>query len=266
MLVDEQSAWAMEATRMPTTRLRPLDVAVSWHRALGDRAIAADVVPSHLSFEGRSLIILPTQYMVDDDLAARLRTFVEDGGHLLVGFASGIVNGTNRVIDGGYPGALREILGIHVDEIRPLMDDEQVTLDDGSSATIWTELVVPRGADVVRRYADGVLAGEPAVTRHRFGRGTATYVSCRADDALLAQVLEDVLGVAGVQQIVPREGEVAVTRRVADDGRSYLFLINSSHRDARVTAEGTDLLTGTHHSGSVTVAAGGVVVLEESSV
>ena len=56
---------------------------------------------------------------------------------------------------------------------------------------------------------------------------------------------------------------VEVTRRVADDGRSWLFVLNHTNAPATVTATGTLLVGGGEARGSVTVAPGAVEVVRE---
>ena len=77
----------------------------------------------------------------------------------------------------GYPGAFRDLLGIRVEELFPLTSDESATLENGGTATLWTEDVTATAATVLDRYASGPLAGRPAVTRRDVGDGGAWYLS-----------------------------------------------------------------------------------------
>ena len=115
---------------------------------------------------------------------------------------------------------------------------------------MWTEFVVPRGAETVWTYADGLTAGHPAVTRHRLGEGIAWYVSTR----LGAQGLDALIGwAADDARIAPRADlprDVEVVRRTGESG-TYLFAINHTASDAKVPLEahGTELLTGERAAG-----------------
>lgn len=127
-------------------------------------------------------------------------------------------------------------------------------------------MVIPRGAETMWSYADGIPAGRPAVTRHRLGEGTAWYVSTRltgADlDAVLDRACEDA-------RIAPRTGlpyDVEVVTRTGDAG-TYLFVINHTGGDAKVPldAPGTELLTGEPATGHLAVPAGAVRVVRLDS-
>jgi beta-galactosidase len=195
-----------------------------------------------------------------------LKEYVENGGTLVVSYFSGIVDEHDAVHEGPYPGALRDVLGLTVEEFSPLLGGESVRITgpDGSELTgdVWTEFVVPRGAEPVWTYADGLTVGRPAVTRHRLGEGSAWYVSTRLDahglDALLGWAADD----AG---LAPRGGlprDVEVVRRAGESG-DFLFAINHTAADTKVPLEtdGTELLTGERAAGHLAVPAGGVRVV-----
>ncbi|CAM5481408.1 Beta-galactosidase OS=Streptomyces griseomycini OX=66895 GN=FHS37_003712 PE=3 SV=1 [Streptomyces griseomycini] len=140
----------------------------------------------------------------------------------------------------------------------------RLTGPDGSElgADVWTEFVVPRGAETVWAYADGLTAGRPAVTRHRLGEGTAWYVSTRLGaeglDALLGRAIEDT-------RLTPRADlprDVEVVRRTGESG-TFLFAINHTAGDAEVPLDttGTELLTGERAAGRLAVPAGAVRVV-----
>ena len=118
----------------------------------------------------------------------------------------------DAVYPGPYPGALRDVLGLTVEEWLPLRAGERVTLTwqkpgitpvptgaaGAWTADVWTEAVVLAGAKPVAWYADGPAAGGPAITRHDLGAGRAWYVSARADAPTTAAVLAAACESAGV--------------------------------------------------------------------
>jgi beta-galactosidase len=157
---------------------------------------------------------------------------------------------------GGYPGALQSVLGLTVEEFRPLRSGETVRLSNGASGDVWTELVTPRGADTVLTYADGPAAGEPAVTRHRFGDGTAWYISTRLHGDDLGDVLRRACADAGV---TPREDLPAGLEVVRRGG--FVIAVNHADVDAKLPATGTELITGTRCDGVLHVPAGEVRVV-----
>jgi beta-galactosidase len=122
---------------------------------------------------------------------------------------------------------------------------------------VWTEALHADGAEVVARYADGPVAGGPAVTRH----GAAWYLSTRLADPALGALLASVAAEAGAASAHPVPSDVEAVRRRHSDGRSYLFLFNHGSAPAPVDATGVDLLTGAPWTGRLD--AGAVAVLRE---
>jgi len=206
-------------------------------------------------------VFVPALYLVSDNDANALASYVDGGGTLLVGPYSGVVDECDRVRPGGYPGAFRDLLGVRIEEFYPMPAGGSVKLSGGSVGHAWRELGRATGAEVLESYVDGPVAGSPAVTRN----GRAWYVGTRLDDDSLDQLVAQVLAAAGVAALVAdRPPGLEAVRRRHPDGTAYLFLVNHADAPATVAATGTDLLTGADSSGEVTVPPGGVVVLRSS--
>ncbi|GAA2363371.1 beta-galactosidase [Streptomyces carpaticus] len=262
---DWQSWWAQKLEWRPSEDLDTRERAEAVYAALFDRHLTVDFAHPEADLSRYPLVVVPALYLMTAEAGKNLRRYVEGGGTLVVCYFSGIVDEHDAVHPGPHPGALREVLGLTVEEFQPLRAGEQVTLEgpDGHrlTADVWAETVVARGAEPVWTYADGPAAGCPAITRHELGEGTAWYVSARLDTA----GLDTVLAAAGLDaDIAPREElprDVEVVCREGEGGR-YLFVINHTDADTEVTAgDGTELLTGTRVTAALPVPAGGVRVL-----
>lgn len=266
MLWDWQSWWAQNLAWRPSEDHDPRERADSFYEALYDRHLTVDFAHPEADLSRYPLVVVPALYLMTEAAGNNVREYVENGGTLVVSYFSGIVDEHDAVHEGAYPGALRDVLGLTVEEFSPLLKDERVRLTgpDGSELTgdVWTEFVVPRGAETVWTYADGLTAGRPAVTRHRLGRGTAWYVSTRLDaqglDALVGWAADD----AGLAPRADLPRDVEVVRRHGDSG-TYLFVINHTAGDTKVPldAPGTELLTGEAAAGRLAVPAGAVRVV-----
>ncbi|MFC4504388.1 MULTISPECIES: beta-galactosidase [Streptomyces] len=266
VLWDWHSWWAQNLAWRPTEDADPRERADAFYEALYDRHLTVDFAHPESDLSTYPLVVVPALYLMTEAAGNNLREYVENGGTLVVSFFSGIVDEHDAVHEGAYPGALRDVLGLTVEEFAPLLPGESVRLTgpDGSepAGDVWTEFLVPRGADTVWTYADGLTAGRPAVTRHRLGRGTAWYVSTRLGheglDALLGRAAED----AAITPRADLPRDLEVVRRSGESGR-YLFAINHTATDAKVPldASGTELLTGERAVGRLAVPAGAVRVV-----
>jgi beta-galactosidase len=233
---DAASWWALQGPGLPWRGIDYLAEVRAAHRALWRAGITADFV----SLDGGGplpyrLLVIPAHYLMSDAVAAAVRTYVDGGGRLVATYLSGVADEYGRVRLGGYPGALREVLGVRVEEFRP-------------TPSGWAEDVRLAGASEVR----------PGVTRHRFGAGTAWYVSTRLDGGVYGELLAEAAG------IPVREGaaELELVRRRARHA-GWLFAFNHGVESREVPVEGTDLMTGKRTDGSIEVPAGGWAVVRE---
>lgn len=260
LLADEESAWAYEQGLKPHRALRYAREPRLWHGAFWNRQVLVDVLPAHAPLDGYSLVIVPSLLIVDAAQAARIADFVRDGGTVLVTYLSGIVDENNRVIPGGYPGAFRDLLGVHTEEFRPLQRGERVRLDDGTEVSDWTEDTSLDGADAIVRFVDGNSAGRPALTEHRVGSGSAWYVAAAVSEETAGRLADRLIAELGLDRAVAAPPGIEAVRRRTPTGDA-LFLINHTDTDAIVPVAGTDLLTGAAHGPETTIPAGRVLVI-----
>ncbi|WP_426736827.1 beta-galactosidase [Plantibacter sp. 2H11-2] len=266
ILHDNEAGWAVRSGLKPINRMGASETARAMHNAFFERAITTDVVAPWTDLSSYRVVVVPGLFLVSDDNARAVEAFVEDGGTVLVTWFSGVVDEVNTVRPGGFTGAFRSLLGVVVEEFAPLAEGQTVALDNGWTANRWTEVLqtpaAEAGVEVVASYSDGAVAGLPAITRRRVGRGTAWYLSADLDAPSLGALIDQLLEETPIAPVAEVSSGVEAVRRSSPDG-SYLFLIN--HRDEQGWADtsGFDLLSGITHTGRVVLAPGSVVVLRE---
>src|SRR5690606_41916468 len=77
------------------------------------------------------LVVAPSMYLLTEASAKNLHRYVEGGGHLLVSYFSGIDEEHDTVHPGAYPGALREVLRLSIEEAHQLREHETVAVTSG---------------------------------------------------------------------------------------------------------------------------------------
>ncbi|MEV6864601.1 beta-galactosidase [Streptosporangium subroseum] len=327
ILWDAEAGWALQSPGLPSTELSYLEAVRQAHRVLYRHGVTADFAHPSADLSAYGLVLVPSLYLISDADAANLRRYVEGGGTLLVSFLSGVADEHARVRPGGYPGALRDLLGIGVEEFHPLPPDVAMTLpvpgggplrahtgttgppgdkhartlpsahgkdpdrsgdrhahpehartlpsahgkdpersgdrhahpehvrtlpsvhgkgldpsgnelpislDEDSepsgespaedTGTFWSEHVHLRGAEALALYTGphasaAALSGLPAITRNRYGAGTALYLSTRLADDAYARLL----GLRPAPVELVRRGE-------------WLFAINHGEDERRVAS------------------------------
>ncbi len=261
---DRNSFWASGQEWHPSIDLDPRERTNAMYAQLWHRNVTVDFVhPSH-DLSGYALVILPQLYLVSGESAANLARYVDGGGTLFASYFSGIVDETDTVPVGPYPGQLRGVLGLSVSEFLPLYADQAVQLSGGGSGTIWSEEIKLDTADAVQTFVDGPAAGGAALTVNRVGAGRAYYLATALHGDDLGAVIDDVLGAAGVDTASEVHRNLERITRVADTGEAYEFLINHSELDYAVAVPGAidELITGEAiAAGTVPVPAGAARVV-----
>lgn len=268
ILFDWESWWVAERDSHPSNRLRYRDEALGWYAALLDLGVRADVLPVGLPFGDYDVVIAPMLHVVPTELRERLEAFVASGGELIVSYFSGTVDEHDRVWLGGYPGGLRRLLGVTVEEFVPLLADERVALSNGCRAAVWTERVshIEHSVEILATYAEGDLAGAPAITRRAVGGGGATYVASDLDPDGLRSFLRSLSNGMSALQGDPRAagGALEVVVR-ADEASEFIFLINRTDDEVPSPLGGAVPLSADSPSeGALTVPPRGAVVTRDA--
>ncbi|MET7301075.1 beta-galactosidase [Embleya sp. NPDC005575] len=239
LLTDWHSWWALELDSHPSDAVRHLDRALDHYAPLFDLGVGVDVVHPGVDLSDYRLVIVPSLYLLSAEHGDKLSRFVANGGSLVVSFFSGIVDDYDRVHLGGYPGPLREALGVSVEEFWPAdagtafpvrgVAESGDVLPTGTG-DLWREDVTLKGARVELEFAGAEWAGRPAATVHTHGAGIARYIATRPDAATMRGLIARACADAGVEPVLPvlPRGVQASIR--AGDGYDVLVVLN--HTDA----------------------------------
>ncbi|WP_406413947.1 beta-galactosidase [Streptomyces halstedii] len=248
LVYDWQSWWAVERDSQPSSLLRYRQEILDWYSAFLALGVRVDVVTASADLTGYDFVAAPVLHVVPRPLADRLDAYVRGGGHLATTYYSGIVDENDHVHLGGYPGALRGLLGIRVEEFGPLLEGTDVRLDNGLRGTLWTDRIEVTDPEVtvLARYETGDQAGRPALTRRALpDGGSAAYVSTRLGADGLTEVLDGLLSGAGVRGELPAAVRGRVEPVVRTDGtHAYWFLVNRTDEPVAFDAVTGEALTG----------------------
>ncbi|WP_248924018.1 beta-galactosidase [Paenibacillus hamazuiensis] len=274
MLFDIDTWNAVEITSGPSVDLDYLKQAQKYYKAFYDQNIGMDVISPLSDLSSYKLIVAPVLYMLKPGVAERIKEFVRQGGVFVTTFFSGIVNENDLVTLGGYPGELRDLLGIWVEEIDslpPEMKNRIVMQVEGRFGRVQDEyecgllcdLLHLEGAKALAVYGDDFYAGMPVLTENGFGQGLAYYVAADAEQRFIADLCATLCERAGLRAPLDADPGIELTRRYKDD-RRYTFVLNHNRGKAAVRLDGpyTDLLTGLVHEAVLELDAYGVAILE----
>ncbi len=250
LVFDWENWWALDNPDHPQNRLDYLEVVTRWHAALQRAHIQVDIVPPEKVGGEHRLAIAPVLYLMRDEGAAALKAFVEGGGTLLTGPFSDIVDGQDHFLAGGFIQRLGAILGITLEDFGALVPrdadepGEREARVEGAFGDAVGELFAEEiwldGAEAVATFSSGRRTGNPAVTRHQAGAGTAWYAATVLDDEGCDALVSHLAAEAGVEPVVAGAPATVDASRRGD----VVTLINFGQDDATVAIGGTDILSG----------------------
>ena len=250
ILFDWDNYWALEYTSGPSVDLKYCNQIHQYYRYFYNRHIPVDMVPMDGDFSRYKAIVAPVLYMVKEGVAEALTAFVEAGGTLITGFMSGIVDQSDNVHLGGYPGPLRKLCGVWAEEIDALAPEQSNTLKfmDGSQSKcgLLCDILHLEGAQALAVYGEDFYAGAPAVTKNAYGKGTVYYVGTQPEAQGLDKILDSLTGQGEIHPLIPDRTQLEVPRRVKD-GTEFWFILNLTGKPQPLPesfAGETDMLTG----------------------
>ena len=243
----------------------------SWYGAIASNHSGIDIIAPGTDLAAYKIVFAPVVYLLSEAQAARIRSFVQNGGVFVTNFRLGAKNETSQMSRTPLPGLVRDVMGVTVEDYVPIYSAKQgvkfsSTLAgvDGESG-IWADILQPVTAKVLGTYTSGAHAGRAAITMNTFGKGRAVYIGADLDPASLTRVLRSFAASAGVKQALDVPAGVEVTVR-SSGSKQWTFLLNHTDTVQTVNIPGphTDLLSGEPQTRSVSLSAYGVRVLQAS--
>lgn len=264
IVFDWDNWWAAEYSAGPSRLIDYCNEVGSYHRALSEKNISVDFVSVEDDLSSYKLVIAPLLYMCKDGFDEKIRAYVKNGGRFMTTFFSGYVEDHDLVVTGGYPGRLKDILGIWVEESDALPEGEDNSFTYKGKkypAAVLCDLLHLQGAESLSTYEKDFYEGMPVLTRNRFGEGKAYYVATHSSNEFYKDFLGEICEELDIHPVaeVPEDVEAAVRE---NEKGSFLFLLNHGEEAAEIVLDraGTDLISGRSFR------VGETIVLEKTGV
>lgn len=250
IIFDWDNYWSLEYASGPSVDLTYVSHIHKYYSYFYDRNISVDLIPFDADFSRYKAVIAPVLYMVKEGMQKELEDFVENGGVLLTTYMSGIVDQSDNVHLGGYPGPLRSLAGVWVEEIDALSPEQsnKVVFKDGTEARcgLVCDLMHLEGAECIAEYGSDFYAGTPAAARNKYGRGEVYYIGTDIEAEGFNKILDMVIAASYVTPVIDENTELEITCRRAENC-SYYFAINLKDEKIKLPscfAGNKDMLTG----------------------
>lgn len=166
-----------------------------YYRTLKSYAAPVDFISEEKDFSQYPVMIVPAYQLADEELVARWKKYVEEGGNLVLTCRTAQKDRFGRLPEAPFGSMIDELTGNHMEFYDLLLpqDPGQVKMD-GKVYTwnTWGEILQPSASNEVwATYTNEFYEGKPAVTFRKLGKGSVTYIGVDSSDgALERQVLD----------------------------------------------------------------------------
>lgn len=262
-----------------------MDNVIMAHSLMDKMNIACDILPLRDSLDIRkyNLLILPQLEKADRIFAAKLESFISDGGVVLAQTRLAISDENGKYLPETSPVFMHELFGIEINErwnisglprYGPVQfvrdsarrDEPEVSVDfcfSGLRAkgVKYMEAleILSDDVEILAEYSSGALKGRPAVAMNKHGKGFAFYQGCWMDEKSSLEIIKRAAEKAGINYKPDIPEAIAVLKR----GR-IRFYINNSNKACNVKLEfGGDILVGQCANGVVELGPYDVCLMKE---
>ena len=243
LLIDWENWWALELDGKPSNDLRLMSQVMSYYAPLYKRNITVDFAHPEANLSKYRLVIVPNLYLVNEKAVENINRYVENGGHLVMSFFSGIVDENEHVRLGGYPAPFVDTLGLTIEEFAPYAETQSNTFctNDGKKygCTLWSDIIHLKNAESIATFEQDYYSGSPAITRNQFGKGLAFYLGTAPDENGMNWLMDQVCSAAEIKSVAPNApaGVELVCR--TKGSQTWLFALNHSREEVNVPLDQT---------------------------
>jgi beta-galactosidase len=236
IMMSWENWWNVEYSSGPSVDLDYLDQLIYYYKVLNGLNIAVDFVEPSDDLSKYRMVVAPVLNMVSLETKANIESFTQNGGTFITTFFSGVVDEYDVVHPGAYPGALRDLMGIWVEEVDALLPGEVNALQyEGETyqSTLICEIIHATQAKIIATYEKDFYAGCPCMTENTFGKGKAIYLGSHFEEALVGKILGHYLEACGVSsEFKPMENIEVVCRQ--KPGKKYVWLMNHGETQVQI--------------------------------
>jgi beta-galactosidase len=188
-----------------------------------------------------------------------------------VGARTATRNLDNNVVPETIPGCLRGLCGITVEEYgkQNAPQSRPLPLKIGKKTiptNHWYEsLKLDSGTKPLATWAERHIAGEPAISLRKLGKGSVVYVGTYFTAELMAALLPELQKISALEPLWKVPPNVEVVCRQNHERRVWFFM-NHSETTAKIAAlpAGTNLFSGLKAPASTRLAAREVLIIQEN--
>ena len=197
------------------------------------------------------MLVVPALYSASSMTISKLRHYVKNGGHLVLGFRSLMADEELKLYSDPLPCGMTDILGLTYDRFTFPADNCKVTLKDTSDNCLtqtkchdYIELIRPQGCDILASYDHPVWNAYACITTNTYGAGRASYIGCNLATDALSIFLGNCAAISNIARpseqfpLIIKSGTNSENRQI-----TYVFNYSATPRKYVIPKNATRLLS-----------------------
>jgi len=202
LLYNPDNIWETEVQKQ-TSQWSEIKHITGYYSTLKSLTVPVDIVGEERDLSVYPVVIAPAYQMVDSLIIAKLKKYVENGGHLVLTCRSGLKDRNGHFFEAPWGNSITSLIGAKIAMYDELSTDTKanVAFNQVNYAwNVWGDILEPYfGVETWATYADQFYAGKASVTHRKAGKGTVTYIGTQTKDGKLEkEVLKKVYDSAGI--------------------------------------------------------------------
>ena len=237
IIYDLENEWALSLAQLPRSQNKCYqDRCIANYRAFWNLGISCDIIDSKaLDFDNYKLLVAPMLYMLKEGVSEKFHKFVENGGTLILTYLTGLVNSSDLCFMGGFPGQLKDLAGVVVEDTdvisSPLQQKIKLKFDDLQEKEYevfhYADRLRIDTAEVVAKYSLNHMANTPAITRNKYKKGTVWYFAARAEDSFYDDFYSNLCDKLDIERNLKATLPQGVTcQKRSNNKEDYIFIMN----------------------------------------
>jgi len=228
-----------------------------FYKVLIAKGITPDLIDPEADLSRYKVVIAPNLILLSHKTADNLKRFVAGGGAVVFHVRCGQKDTANVMVDIPWPGIVRDLTGITVDEFEvfppPADHVYNKIFFNGKEYPVrwWADVLSLNTAQAAAVYTERFYKGTTAITENTVGKGKAVYFGAAGCHELMSDYLDKLFKEFGVP-VIKVPDRVYITTRYSPEV-SYTFILNmgTEPQEFNPGIEGTDILTGKKIAGTI---------------
>ncbi|MEK4364591.1 beta-galactosidase [Paenibacillus sp. FSL M8-0212] len=216
-----------------------IDNLSSMHNAFLKMGVGTDVINWTEELNGYKLVVVPSLFLLSEEVAQRLERFAAKGGTVVLTNRTGVKNMRNVCEMLPLPGLLAEAAGVVVSEYDAIGNSEhRIRNAEGKTFATkqWCDLLELRGTEPIAWYDNDFYEGVPAVTVNKLGEGEVYYVGTWPEPSYFYQLFEGILKEKDLAPKIQLPEGIELSIRTKGE-QNFLFLINLMNEQREITLD-----------------------------